>query len=169
MVERWSTIFGQLTRGDVVLFYPPKDEVPGIDDFSLSRLLGDLSGLPFFECRPVFIKRVIGLPGDKVEIKAGQGVYLNGEPLKEPYCMDIAQYSLARLQDIGGPVATGKFFTPYPDSTAPIVVPEGHLFVLGDKRNNSQDSHQLGFINKNRLVGRAWFAFEPDGIMPIRK
>lgn len=169
VIERWSTMCDKLTHGDVVVFYPPKDEVPDIDDLSFSRLLGDLTGLPFFDCRPVFIKRIIGLPGDKVEIKAGLGVYLNDQLLKEPYCMDTAQYSLSELRDIGGPVATGENFIPYPDSRAPIVVPDGHLFVLGDKRNNSQDSHQLGFVNKNRLVGKAWFAFEPDGIMPIRK
>ncbi|GAX91422.1 signal peptidase I [Effusibacillus lacus] len=86
-----------------------------------------------------FIKRVIGLPGDTVEVKGGK-VYRNGQELKEPY--------------LGEPT-NGTW--------GPEKVPEGKIFVMGDNRNNSKDSRDrtVGFIPYDLVVGRADLVFWP--------
>ncbi len=79
-----------------------------------------------------FIKRIIGKPGDKIEIEAGQ-IYLNGFPLPESYIAEPSDYSIK-----------------------PFTVPEKQYFVLGDNRNNSLDSHTWGFLDESAIVGRAY-------------
>lgn len=88
-----------------------------------------------------FIKRVIGVSGDEVEVREWT-VYLNGKPLHEEY--------------IQGPT--------YSDY-GPVVVPEGTLFVLGDNRNQSEDSRyaDVGFVPRSNVIGRAIFRFWPPG------
>lgn len=83
-----------------------------------------------------YIKRVIGLPGDQVSVSNGI-VTVNGTPLTEPYIAELPKYS-------------GTWN-----------VPEGSLFVLGDNRNNSSDSHQWGFVDINDVVGKAIFIYYP--------
>lgn len=84
-----------------------------------------------------FIKRVIALPGQSVEVRDGH-VYVDGHPLAEPY--------------ISAP----------PNYTMPLtVVPEKFVFVLGDNRNNSFDSHLFGPIEQSRLIGRAELRYWP--------
>lgn len=83
-----------------------------------------------------FIKRVIGLPGDTVHIEGGR-VYVNGTPLEEPYIAAPPQY-------------TGTW-----------TVPEGQLFVLGDNRNQSSDSHAWGTLPLDLVVGKAVFVYWP--------
>jgi signal peptidase I len=78
-----------------------------------------------------FIKRVIGVPGDKIEVKDGF-VYRNNKRLTEPY---LAEKMI------------GDF--------AAVTVPKGHLFVLGDNRNNSKDSRIIGSVDDSAIVGRA--------------
>lgn len=167
LTYRWGLDASQLKRGDIVLFYPPKEEVPNIDESSPLKTLGDLTGLPVFPNRVVFIKRIIGLPGDTIEVKADDGVYVNHKRLDEPYCQEPASYPLVTMGDIGGKVGTGNTYAPYPKSTEPIVVPKGMLFLLGDNRNNSQDSHIFGFVNCDRLVSKAWMKFSENGLEPI--
>ena len=77
-----------------------------------------------------FVKRVVGLPGDTIELKNGW-LYLNGEEIKEPYIND--EYR------------SGNF--------GPYTVPEGKYFVMGDHRNNSNDSRNVGPIDRNMIVG----------------
>lgn len=86
-----------------------------------------------------FIKRVIGLPGDVVQIY-GHRLYLNGKPIDEPY--------------IAGPIF---------DSFGPMTVPEGHVFVLGDNRNNSDDSRfpDVGPVPLDMIVGVARVVYWP--------
>lgn len=83
-----------------------------------------------------YIKRVIGLPGDTVTIRDGQ-VYINSESIDEPY--------------ISAP----------PDYEGEWIVPEGGLFVLGDNRNRSSDSHIWGFVAMSDVVGRAVVIYWP--------
>ena len=77
-----------------------------------------------------FVKRIVGLPGDTVEIKDGY-LYVNGIQYDEPY---LAEY-------------TAENYGPY-------TVPEGHYFVMGDNRNNSNDSRSTGPITRDMIVGK---------------
>lgn len=83
-----------------------------------------------------YIKRVIGLPGDQVSIREGQ-VFLNGVLLEEPYIAAAPRYELD------------------------VVVPPGELYVLGDNRNNSSDSHDWGTVPLEYVVGKAVFVYWP--------
>ena len=99
-----------------------------------------------------FIKRVIGLPGETVEIKE-KVVYINGQPLDEPYAHflepplrpDDPEYGTHR-EDVR-------------DNYGPKVVPPGHLFVLGDNRDNSRDSRFWGFLPRDQVKGRALLVY----------
>ena len=84
-----------------------------------------------------FIKRVIGQAGDIISVEQGI-VYLNHQPLKEKYTLEPPFYNLPTLK-----------------------VPEGELFVMGDNRNNSNDSHVWGFLPQKNLIGHAVFRFWP--------
>ncbi len=94
-----------------------------------------------------FIKRVIGVPGDEVEVRDGY-VIVNGMPLDENYTLDL----------------TYGYF-------GPKVVPNGHYFVLGDNRNNSDDSRypDVGFVPMANVVGKASLIWWPVGRMGLVK
>lgn len=85
----------------------------------------------------LLIKRVIGLPGDIVEIHDGQ-VFVNNQPLNEPYLSSV----------------TSGFY-------GPVTIPPLHVFVLGDNRSFSNDSRNFGTIPLKNVVGRAWFSYWP--------
>ncbi|GET42777.1 signal peptidase I [Microseira wollei] len=89
-----------------------------------------------------FIKRVIGEPGQQVSVKNGK-VYINQKPLDEKYIAEPPNYQWPLIE---GPS---------------IEVPENNLFVMGDNRNNSRDSHVWGFLPKQNVIGRAFFRFWP--------
>jgi signal peptidase I len=86
-----------------------------------------------------FIKRIIGLPGDSIEIRRGQ-VFLNGSQLQEPYVQ-------------------------FPDTQSfpAITVPSGSLYVLGDNRADSEDSRVFGFVPQNQVMGQAVAGIWPVG------
>ncbi|MBX3138455.1 signal peptidase I [Candidatus Obscuribacterales bacterium] len=155
-----SRFFGrQVERGDIIVFFPPTIET-GVPD---NPLLQSVGGLPFLsEGPPVFVKRVVGIPGDTIEVKSGQGVFINGKKLDEPYVKELPQYDLKLMSDIGGMASTQQLIQPYADSNAPIVVPDGQLFMMGDNRNHSADSHVWGFLDKSRIVGRSCAVFWQD-------
>jgi len=185
LVEKVSRLMkAPIHRGDIVLFYPPPIEFGAkIIDSGPAAVLGRMTGRPEFPQTPCFIKRVIGLPGETVEVKKGQGVFINGKLLnedsylkahlignddeqsKEPEVVPkIPQYNLKYQGDITGLNAKGEEIKPFSPSLAekPIVVPAGHLFVLGDNRNASEDSHVWGFLDQNLILGRAWMKWYPD-------
>ncbi len=108
-------------RGDVVVFVPPTQ--PNKD----------------------FVKRIIGLPGDTVEIQRG-AVYINGELLPNNFGARLDQSSMSAA-----------------------TVPDGFLFVLGDNRPNSNDSRNWGMLAADNVVGKAWVSYWPPdtwGIIP---
>lgn len=110
LVNKMAYELGDFNRGDIVVFhYSPEED---------------------------YIKRVIGLPGDTVEIGDGR-VLVNGQLLEEPYISAPPQY-------------TGSW-----------EVPEGSLFVLGDNRNQSSDSHRWGFIDEESVIGEAMVVYWP--------
>ncbi|MDD5468212.1 MAG: signal peptidase I [Anaerolineales bacterium] len=86
--------------------------------------------------REPYIKRIIGLPGDTVSVSQGQ-VHINGEPLFEPYISAPPNYE-------------GEW-----------LVPEGALFVLGDNRNSSSDSHRWGMVPLENVIGKAVVVYWP--------
>ena len=146
-------------RGEIIVFYPPPLVTGGKDhSYDLPHIMGRLTGLKFFPNEPAFIKRVIGLPGDRIVVRAGQGVFINGQLLPENYVKDKPAYSLHTLADLVGqdfnykPIA---YETDPAKKDLEIVVPKDHLFVLGDNRNNSEDSHCWGFLPQDRIIGRA--------------
>jgi signal peptidase I len=91
-----------------------------------------------YQADQAFIKRVIGVPGDRITIQQGH-LYLNGQPLGEPY------------------VAT----TPNPENMPTVTVPPDRLFMMGDNRNNSNDSRYWGFLPIKNVIGKAVFRFFP--------
>lgn len=120
VVNRLAYRWVEPKRGDVVVFYFPLDP---------SRR---------------FIKRIIGLPGDKIVIHEGQ-VLVNDLPIDEPYIANVIQY-------------TGEWeINPY------------EIFVLGDNRNNSSDSHRWGPLPMNEVIGKAVLVYWPPdsvGLIP---
>ena len=111
-------------RGDIIVFQPPD------------------------KAQPDYIKRVIGLPGDTVEVRSGH-VYVNGKILDEPYIKAAPNYTFA-VQKLA----------------------EDSYFVLGDNRNNSNDSHNGWTIPRESIVGKAWLRIWPPndwGVIPASR
>ena len=135
LVDKLTPRWAAYERGDIVVFDPPESWSAGS------------TGVPF-------IKRVIGLPGDKVELRDGD-VYVNDVRLDEPYIFESNGIPQTTEPSIGG--------------QAEWVVPNGDLLVMGDHRDNSADSRVFGPIEINHVIGRAWLRYWPFdrfGILP---
>ena len=161
LVNKFQYRFGTPNQGDIVVFPPP---IPSTDDF---------------------IKRVIGRPGDRLQVKNGV-VFVNGKALREPYIAQRPDYNL-QIRNYGIYVAqpgdlnsyapldpTAANVPPRKDWTAPDRIPPNCYFMMGDNRNDSEDSHVWGFAQfagdfdggpkigtKASFTGRAFFIFWP--------
>jgi signal peptidase I len=114
LVSKMSYTFDEPDRGQIIVFKSPVEN-------------------------KTLIKRVIGLPGDVVEVKDGK-VYVNSIGLIEPYVKSPPQYNMPQTQ-----------------------VSHGEYFVMGDNRNNSGDSHNGWTVPRKNIVGKAWiFTWPPD-------
>jgi signal peptidase I len=113
LVSKVSYLMHEPERGDVIIFKPGN----GIKED--------------------FIKRIIALPGDTVEVKDG-AVYINGTRLKEPYINSPPSYRLSEKE-----------------------IPEDNYFVLGDNRNRSDDSHNGWVVPRENIIGKAWVTIWP--------
>lgn len=120
IVEKVSYHFRPPAMGDIVVFEPPQ---PLKTQLKLQN--------------QVFIKRVIGEPGQLLSVQNGT-VYINQKPLEENYIAEPPNYRWGPQQ-----------------------VPEHQLFVMGDNRNNSNDSHIWNFLPQQNVIGRAFFRFWP--------
>jgi signal peptidase I len=108
-------------RGDIIVFQPPNN------------------------IETEYIKRIIGLPGDTIEVKNGS-VYVNGKKLIEPYIKGAPNYSFSTK-----------------------LIADNNYFVLGDNRNNSNDSHNGWTVTEQSIIGKAWIRIWPPsdwGIIP---
>ncbi len=148
-------------RGAIIFFNPPAIEMGSDLSMDPLSILGRVTGLPFFPSDVTFVKRVIGVAGDVIEIRNGVGVYVNNKLLVEPYAKEAPNYDLLVESDIGGRSVLGESIQPYQASNKPIKVPPGMVFVLGDNRNNSEDSHAWGYLALDRITGRGWYIFSP--------
>lgn len=115
IVDRIFYKFDDLRRGDIIVFQAPEQAMEELD----------------------LVKRLIGLPGEEVEIKNGK-VFINGQPLNEPYINAKPDYEYG-----------------------PVTVPENSYFMLGDNRTASKDSHIWGFLPGDKILGRVWVRYWP--------
>lgn len=116
IASRLHYAVGDPKRGDIVVFrYPDNEKI-------------------------LYVKRVIGLPGETVEIKDDGTVYIDGEPLHEPYVKEKV---------------SGDF--------GPYKVPQGSYFMMGDNRNNSMDSRYWDdkYVKKEKIIGKVFFEYFP--------
>jgi signal peptidase I len=127
LVDKLTPRFATYRRGDIVVFDPPTDSVG--------------NGTPF-------IKRVIGEPGDTVEIRDDGLVYVNGTALDEPYV-----YS----DEVGGPPQATRVSL----EQASWTIAAGEFFLMGDHRSDSSDSRVFGPVAGDRIIGRAWLRYWP--------
>lgn len=158
-VSKWPR--SMIKRGAIVCFYPPASATGSELSYDLPHILGRLTGWPIFPQDTVFIKRIIGISGDRIRVEADIGVFVNDQLLIEPYVAEAPRYALSKLSDFGGRTTTGALTHPYEDSSKPITVPKGYVFVMGDNRNCSDDSHVWGFLSEDRIIGRAWLMVDP--------
>jgi len=131
LVDKLTPRFDAYKRGDIVVFNPPPNWVQA-------------QGQPY-------IKRVIGVGGDTVELKDGK-VLVDGTALIEPYVFQEDGDS----QPTDALIGVGKW-----------VVPDGQLFLMGDHRSNSADSREFGPVDISAVIGRAWLRYWPINTFEI--
>ena len=121
LVSKLSVTFGTIHRGDIVVFHAPK------------AALRDCS-----DAVPIFIKRVIGLPGDHLTSR-GNTIYVNGQPLDQTW---------THYEPLGTPIGN-------------VTVPANSYFVMGDNQSQSCDSRTWGTVPRSSMIGKAFFRLWP--------
>lgn len=142
--------YSDVERGDILVFDPPHEETLKL------------------------IKRLVGMPGDTLEMR-NRVLYLNGEIVDEPYVVHSDQpdeahpwMSWQRDHLVGD--QDPRAYAPTRDNWGPLVVPEGHYFMLGDNREKSFDSRYWGLLEDWRLEGRAvftYYSYNKDSYRPF--
>ena len=132
LIDKLTPHWAAYARGDIVVLHPPSRR-------------SDAGATPF-------IKRVIGLPGDHVELIDGL-VYVNGAALDEPYI-----YTEDGIHQPTDPVDDGP---------AEWLVPAGRVLVMGDHRKDSSDSRTFGPVEISQVIGRAWLRYWPLNVFGI--
>jgi signal peptidase I len=132
LVDKLTPRFDTYKRGDIVVFTPPADWIQE-------------DGTPF-------IKRIIGLGGDTVDIRDGD-VFINGTKIEEDYIYAQPQASAQP--------------TTVPGDEHRWVIPDGELFLMGDHRSNSADSRTFGPVPLAQVIGRAWLRYWPIDVFGI--
>ena len=144
LVPKGKRVFySEPQRGDVVVFRLPSDT--SVD----------------------YIKRVIGLPNDKIQVKGGI-LHINGKPVERTFVEVVKEdnkiytrYDEKLPNGVVHPIWELSNDLPQ-DNTPEYIVPEGHFFMMGDNRDNSKDSRwldEVGYVPRENLVGKAWFIF----------
>lgn len=131
--------FAEPERGDVIVFHPPH------------------------EPRKNYVKRLVGVPSDTLEMR-DKKLYLNGAPVYEPFVRYLDERGDAVHPDMEWQsnhliASPRRRYQPTRDNWGPIVVPEGRYFVLGDNRDNSEDSRYWGFVSRDQIRGRPWMVY----------
>ncbi len=136
-------------RGDILVFDPPHEDTL------------------------ILVKRLVGMPGDTVEMR-DKALYVNGRPQHEPYVVttrqpDYSDRSMLWQQEylLGGP---RNDYRPSRDTWGPIVIPSDRYFMLGDNRDSSLDGRTWGFLERWRLEGRVWaiyFSYNRGSFLPF--
>lgn len=169
LVNRVETHFGTPQRGDILVFKPPvgadrdagqcgvrdgEEYLPG-KVYNSASLPGGSGGVMVCP-RPIdgksktnFVKRVVGLPGERLKIVDGHAV-INGKPLDEPYINDDGACE-GRIGEIDGDC----------NFTAEVTIPKDHYFMMGDNRGASADSRFWGPIPKDYIIGQGFLTYWP--------
>jgi signal peptidase I len=147
--KTWLTKFADPKKGEVIVFKFPEDE------------------------SIFFIKRVVGTPGDKVFYDQGN-LYINDQPVSKVEAADTGPMNWVRDIELPGSKSSYTHFVENLNGNehsmllrksdihvgiGPITIPEGHLFVMGDNRDNSNDSRYWGFVPQENILGRAMFVW----------
>ncbi|MDJ0959230.1 MAG: signal peptidase I [Acidimicrobiia bacterium] len=139
MVNKLSYRFGDVKRGQVVVFDPESSDLADQAESLPAKVLRNvLESIGLATPDSDLIKRVVGLPGETLEIKDNQ-VLIDGIAIDEPYLR-----AGVAMRDFG-----------------PVTIPAGEYFVMGDNRNASQDSRFIGTIEEDRIIGRAFVIMWP--------
>jgi len=150
LVNKLVYRFSEPQRGDIVVFKYPID--PNID----------------------FIKRIIALPGEEVEVRNNQ-VFINGKPLPlievgrgEENGIRKVIYEEVLPEGIKHKVQLYEDFPFSKKDFGPVVVPPNHYFVMGDNRDNSEDSRYWGFVPRENIVGKAFVIYFSGDVPPLQ-